>query len=317
VEFEIKMNDKPKIILHIGVPKTASTTLQYQLSDNEGLLNHIGIGVPHRFIFKNDVHEIQRLLIKSRETKNEKLNVSQMQNQISSLISKHPLGLVLSNESCLGEPFMDGKNTFFPLSNQSAEVLKKMFDGYDLYIIVVLRRQEELVKSYYSQVLRHGRTISFEDFCVGKNNIDLSWFNYLKSLERITIPENISVFHFDTVKKDVNILFSEILKIFKVANMAMSFNKTKRNRNPSLPICSFNLIIFINKILNGGGREGKKQLFRRYLVDAIGRLAPKFGQINNEDIESIKNNYEVENAQLCKITPAQLNIIKYKIMKKL
>jgi hypothetical protein len=303
---------KPKIILHVGVPKTASTTLQFQLNNNEKILNGLGIGIPHRFILKDDIHKVHHLLIRSRDVNNSKDNINKMKAELESLITKFPNGLILSNESCLGEPFMDGRNVFFPLANKTSKILKKMFENYDVHILVVVRKQEEMIKSYYSQILRHGKSIAFESFCEKLHSIDLSWFKYLIELEQIVSPEKITIIHFDHLKKDVNTPFNQILNILELDNSNISFRPTTKKRNPSLPLHSFAIVLQINNLFKkmGAGHRDTKDTLRRNIVDFLGNLIPSIGKVpESESLTTIKINHEVENDFLFNNTPSTLNKI--------
>lgn len=302
------MHRKPKLILHVGCPKTASTTFQYQLANNRKVLNKLGFDVPPRFILKGDVHNIHTLLTKSRNIKNTDETILDMQSELRSLIDLYPSGLILSNESCLGEPFMKGRKTFFPLAGQSAINLRKMLEGYDVYILVVLRTQCELVRSYYSQVLRHGRKESFNSYCNEIKEIDMSWQEYLNKLELITDSKNITIVHFNDLRKDINLLFSLTLNILGVDNnnSQNNFKLTSKKRNPSLPPISFGLIRLINKIFNG-----KFNLLRRNTIDVIGRIIPSsLGKLESNHIRNIEQLYKNNNAVFINNTPMTLESYK-------
>ena len=74
--------------------------------------------------------------------------------------------------------------------------------GYNIKIIVYLRRQDDFLLSWYNQIIKHNitskNTLTWEEYFDNYNKyIKLDYFNCLKKLEHIFGKENIIARRFD------------------------------------------------------------------------------------------------------------------------
>ncbi|MEO1193547.1 MAG: hypothetical protein AAFY02_17430 [Pseudomonadota bacterium] len=168
-----------KIILHVGVPKTGSTTLQRFLSDNRGLLadrglavlqapgesNHIGLTLyakerggktnsPQRDLFFKKGIKTQA----DQEHFRAKLRQS-LAEEVAGL--GPDIGtLILSNEHCA------------TLSRPELEALRALLTPFaaEIEILVYLRRQDRFCVSSYSSDLRNGKSLEIEAHLASASN---------------------------------------------------------------------------------------------------------------------------------------------------
>ena len=142
------------IVIHIGLPKSGSTSIQSFLTTNEGELRRLSIDflrvgrVPRKQHF-NIAHELKG----TKDKFDRKLGtVSEIRKYISRCVENT---VVLSSES------------FEWVPEKRIQYLREQFSGLgrDIRIIVYIRLLEKLVPSSYSQKVRHGySTYDFDEF---------------------------------------------------------------------------------------------------------------------------------------------------------
>lgn len=173
-----------KLILHIGLEKTGSTTIQEFLYQNQNYLN------------KNKIY-LSNILGKSNNRKlpaffTDNLNDDYFVNKnIASSVEKN---LHFKNfENDFQKEFEDIKNNYnyYLISSEhfhsrltninQIKKLKSFLSKFfsKILIIAYFRNQEDAVVSYYSTSLKNGGTYTFDEF-VGKFDSNSYFFNYLE-----------------------------------------------------------------------------------------------------------------------------------------
>ena len=124
--------------------------------------------------------------------------------------------------------------------------------GYNIKIIVYLRRQDDFLLSWYNQIIKHNitskNTLTWEEYFDNYNKyIKLDYFFCLKKLERIFGKGNIIARRFDKNFFKNNSLIHDFLDIFGIEADA-SFQEDKSpdfNKKISENACE------IKRIING------------------------------------------------------------------
>jgi hypothetical protein len=170
--------DKPVFYIHIGIPKTATTTIQLFLTMHRDVLLQRGVLYP-RSIANSDGHsELHRVLSVAlepesipslaglrKDTDPEKV-IASLFEEISRTQSKI---VILSAESLA---FM-----------RRPETLRRALAPYSARILVYLRRQDNFLASFYNQLIKSRLyTATFEEFLQqhAKDSIDVR--EYRRSL---------------------------------------------------------------------------------------------------------------------------------------
>lgn len=165
-----------QIVLHCGAPKTGSTSLQHYFRDQEDLLRASGIGYPHRFFSRRDVDPLHRAFVRSRRPADRAEGVEGARRRLEALFrADGTRTLLVSNESLLGEPFVEGSRAFFPDAAFAAEGLQRIFAGYGVQVRYVIRDFAGYVASYYVQYVRRGGVLGFPEFLRAYDLEALSW----------------------------------------------------------------------------------------------------------------------------------------------
>jgi len=199
------MNNK-YIYLHIGIPKTGTTAVQYFLKKNNQALLKQGVLIPKSVLTPNN--EILTLYATKKTTNKlisrsktwTKESVSNFPQKLNKEIAKHYNKInkiILTNEGL--SVSVTKKNEF--------EALKEIINikDFQIKIILYLRRQDEYILSAYSTNVRRGRTSEFDI----SNPINvLNYDKFLSNWESEFGFENIIVKVYDKLEfPNQNILY--------------------------------------------------------------------------------------------------------------
>ncbi|GAB5467191.1 MAG: hypothetical protein Kilf2KO_02210 [Rhodospirillales bacterium] len=163
-------------MLLCGAPKTGSTSLQTYFRDREPLLKRHGIHYPHRFFAKRDVDPIHRSFVRSRRPRERVAAIEAARARLEVFFAKDGVEtILLSNESLLGEPILQGRSRFFDQAGDALGALGEIFRGYDVEVRYVIRSFTSYLPSYYVQSVRRGSYGSFPEFVAALDLDSLSW----------------------------------------------------------------------------------------------------------------------------------------------
>lgn len=127
------------LFLHIGLHKTGTTSLQFFLKTNRDLLRRFGFLYPLSPIPENSSahHLLSWNLAELRQTGH--LSLEDILARLKDELRGHDGDLILSSED------------FSRLGEAQIRTLKHYFNGYDIKVIIYLRRQDLRIESYYKQ----------------------------------------------------------------------------------------------------------------------------------------------------------------------
>lgn len=145
-------NRKGKVILHIGLHKTATTYFQNILEHNVEKLKK------HNITYMN--LKTTRELI-TRPIRNQK-NISSIFTNITPYLNNGQL--IISDENMIGELGVVPKNDFYQQLDKKMCQLMKLFDGFEVDIYVTLRNYSEYMPSRYSEYLRHFKFLEYDEY---------------------------------------------------------------------------------------------------------------------------------------------------------
>ena len=182
-----------KVFIHIGLPKTATSSIQSFLYENKLFLHHNGyhyiqtglndvLKCHHDLVWKLGLHKGPSY-VESDIEQQKKAVLSALRVEVSNNQDKD---LILSSELF----------TFLQDFKQ-LDTLLEIFKGKEIKYILNLRRQDRFLESLYQQVVKDGATQTFE-----------SWFHHSRGvanynilvtkLLQITSKENVIIDVFDT-----------------------------------------------------------------------------------------------------------------------
>lgn len=191
------------LYIHIGTPKTGTTSLQHFCTENAKLFEEQGYCYPifpHKFKY---INIMRNGLFLSYKGYDENKNRNQMEEAkffrqgmdfILDNFQKFD-NIILSDEAIWNVVFKRGKTDLW-------ERLKKEADEHDyvIKVVVYLRRQDSLATSWWNQKIKIGKRVyskdSWENFVKDPTKFELEYYDSLKFIEKFVEKENIIVRRF-------------------------------------------------------------------------------------------------------------------------
>ncbi len=194
------------LYLHIGTPKTGTTSIQHFCYNNREILLEKGFLYPDfPFVYANKGKYRNGLFLEAvfcdkegvRQREQEEENFIKGLQMLKELFKTHN-NIILSDEGIWTACFNRKRGR--PLMRRLKEEAEEA--GYNIKIIVYLRRQDDFLLSWYNQIIKHNitskNTLTWEEYFDNYNKyIKLDYFNCLKKLEHIFGKENIIARRFD------------------------------------------------------------------------------------------------------------------------
>lgn len=201
-------SSSPQLFLHIGTHKTGSTAIQKALlKGKEKLRDEKIVYLPQLPARKN----IETLSVLDSDI------ISSSREFVLREISKYPTStrFVMSYEGYSGDVFRGYLN-----AEIVAESLRRITDGYEVKVIVFLRRQDLFVESMYTQTIHQGQTWSFNNFLDIFNNSSFNWHLLLSNYAKYFKKPGIIVRRYDkthllnqnSIEEFANVIGSNSLK---------------------------------------------------------------------------------------------------------
>ncbi len=313
MQYKSKNMQKLKVV-HIGMPKNLSTTLQRDFFDKHPQIYHLGIGVNNNVGYKTNMisaacenYFIYSNLYSYNKVKNKiKNGFNEEFKNFLKINEKRVLSLSLE---LLSFTFTSDHNDI----NEKAKRLKEYFDE-NTKIIIIIRNQLKLIESLFREAIKIGYNKEFKDYINylyllrDRNFIyDLDYFNTYTIYSKLFKSENIFVLPIEDYRHSNGLLkynnnneclltkkISEILNIEHKINYMNHYNET-------LSDSILNELSKLNKKISygiGGNLYSKGANFHRlkdyYELNNI--------QLNNDDLfeNVITKNNNIKIAKLIK-----------------
>lgn len=228
---------KNNYFIHIGFPKTASTYLQMKVFPNIEEIH-----------FANKEESMNKWLGRLRSFDTSYFN--NQPNICEKLESEYGENqkILISKEGLVGNPFAN-----FSDNTSIAHTLKKSFP--DAKILIIIRKQDDLLNSLYSLYLKFGGRRKVKDFLFyGKNGFThsglytwdnrdpalpplgvspycLNYDNIVSNYIEIFGKKNIKILPYELLKHDQDDFFEEIANFVECPNLKINVDNTPVNRN--------------------------------------------------------------------------------------
>jgi hypothetical protein len=253
-----------KIYIHVGAHKTGSTLLQnlLQISESE-LLRASVLYIPISRVFSA---EMRRELL----TEDRIIHFNRMFN--SAFMSTSAKHVVMSAEGLFGN-FMEGySNIDVPAQN-----LRSIFDGHDIHIVAFVRKQDTMIESYYHQMIKWGKTISFDQYLQLIDKHAYKWDQLLDNYAEIFGLNKMHVFPYESIiKEKMNGIF-KFFNLFRIKLLG-SINDWPQP-NPSLSKKGLEVAKACNPLLS----EDERELMRKFLENNFEKAKSDSFQLFSEE----------------------------------
>lgn len=242
---------KKKIYLHIGVPKTGTTSIQSYLAKNYDDLHKDGCLVPkssrskkknHTLLANYCINSKKITKMNIRNGMHTKRDLKQFNMDFYHILREEIEAfegevVILSSEQCYGSLSLV----------EEIKRLKNLFEGlYDeLKIIVYIREQSEMLCSLYSTRMKGGNTYTIPSKDEFSNMELLDFNNRLRLWEQVFGLENVILRVFDADHLYKNDIVSDFCKMTNVPKYSSVMN----NLNTSLNAKQCEFLRLVNRYI--------------------------------------------------------------------
>ncbi|MCX6984145.1 MAG: hypothetical protein NT118_05240 [Lentisphaerae bacterium] len=271
-----------KLYFHIGTHKTGTTTIQQCMyehrteleSEKIVLLNQFPEIVGIRYLDSPDAGMVKR----SREY---------LLKTTKGFSPEHRF--VMSSEGFSGNLFKGYYN-----SERIAEFLSKVSAGFDVRIIVYLRRQDFFIESLYTQMIHQGESYSFSDFALNYDASSFDWHSLVSNFSKYFGKDKMSVRLYD---KEVLPRSDSLVKDFaaQINSSVLRDLEVKKNHNIGYGRVSLEVARLCNPYLS---IEQRKAL-RRILQSSTTKVPfESSGFFSVDEREQFMSRYEESNSRV-------------------
>lgn len=241
----------PKIFVHVGLPKTATTTLQKQIfsSIDTVSLTYIGVlqprNIPQNVLYK----ELHRAVFSGKE-------ISKTQNLLETELNKGK-DLLFSEEMFVLSSKEDGWK-------HNMENLFKILHKFDYYIIITVREPVNAMTSFfiqkYKKYKRKGK--SFYEIAMFDDSLKIYHYEvFFSFLHKVFNRERIFVKKFEELIQND---FDDLLQLLEVKNCdKLLKNYNKKNKADNGVIVRYNLSLINDKTILFLKKMGIMNLFEK------------------------------------------------------
>jgi len=274
------MNTKKKIFIHVGAHKTGSSSIQKSLDRYK------------YFNLRHGVCYISMTSIFNKFTflQEEDLGLIKFtRNYLDSQINQYKKinNFVISSENIFG----DAKNSYSNLQLM-VNSLGKIFRGYDVRIVIYIRRQDLFVESLYTHLVERGYSKNFNSFLTNLTPDAFEWDKCVNYFEKVFGNGNIIVKNFDEEINLPNGLIANFSNLIQVPEMPNVKNNASSNK----------LIVSIKRCLNSQAKMTNMENF--YLARFLRRQKisnnAKVFHFNDEDRKKFLRKFDRSNLMIKK-----------------
>lgn len=259
------------LYIHIGTPKTATTSLQHFCDENESILEEQSYCYPifpHKFkgvsITRNG--SFLGYVSSNKKGKRNQLEEEKLFRQGMDMVLdnfKKFDNVILSEEATWSAAFRRGKPYIWERLHQEAQE-----HGYEIKIIVYLRRQDSLADSWWKQKVKVGRRIystsTWEEFVSDPSQLEFDYYDAIKKIEAVFGKDNIIIRRFGKQYFKNGSIYEDFMEALGV-KYSSQFVITEGKRNNSL----FGNSHEIKRVLNKLGMNKHDRLFFKRIVREI------------------------------------------------
>lgn len=297
----------PTLYIHMGTPKTATTSIQMFFVENQEHFREKGYSYPLLdFVYPHVAHRRNGHFLVGRVFNPDKTENVEMEQElwerglamIHGEFEKYP-NVILSDEN-IWHASLGSKFEFWEkIKADAAE------HGYDIKVIVYLRRQDGLAISWLSQQVKEGwntnACIKWTSFKKKTRKIVLNYYNHLEKIAAVIGKENIivRVFERGKFKGNGNTIFSDFLEAVGL-EYKDEYQITEAEANKSLTGNSQEIMRIVNSVLPDNPRV---VAFMRNAAMACEELKDpenNFTMFSKEELTAFLKRYEKCNESIAK-----------------
>jgi hypothetical protein len=255
-----------KVLVHLGVHKTATTFIQSQLANNRQALATKGFGVAGiwavRKRFTNLFDRLSWLDPVSRF-----LTRPILRRKLDRLMAESD-GLdtfLLSDENLTGTiaaNYLLGR--LYPWARPRAKLLASLLAGHDVHYFVCIRRYPDYLASSWLQLASKGKPPAFEKYVEKFAPHRRGWAELVADLAAAVGPDRLTVWTYDWFSQDPRRVFALLAP---GTDFVLAEEELKREILPSLTIKGLNVISLLEGHLTRAEIRRMSRLMRNFEFD--------------------------------------------------
>lgn len=222
------------LFIHIGYHKTATTWFQNHVFNHHPEIEYLGKAYPDHPSFR--MSELKERIISEPDTT---FNVEETRGLLSKILEDHPLnGRTLYGMSYEG--LSAGDNWFGGRTFYVANRLRKVFEDFDVRILVGLREQKSMVESMYSEYVKLGGSESlerllFSPFTEADDLLEkLKYAPVLEHYRSLFGENSVKPYLFERFKQKKRTVLAEICDFLEIPEPELTRDKATKKSNPRL-----------------------------------------------------------------------------------
>jgi len=253
-----------KLIIHVGTPKTGTTSIQTYLDKKQGKLRRKGILYPHNHKNVHNSHAPKHQWFEKNLVSTHVEQFLENFKNIMAQVKEDTHTIILSSEGIY--------NYWWDIPDESKALLQALGQHFDIQIWVWFREPLDFIEDYYKQCMRNPQVES--NPCYGKDlsftqMLDIPWFvqhldyqGFVSECHSLFGEQNVVTFQY---QGDV------VQELMHKLGLATPHDNGFPRRNPSLNNTSIALL----RTINGYDIKAKdKELLMPYLREISGILEP-------------------------------------------
>lgn len=257
-----------KVLVHLGVHKTATTFIQSQLANNRQALAKKGFGmagiwaVRKRFTNLFDrlawFDPVWRFLTRP-------ILRRRLERLMGESESRRLDAFLLSDENLIGTlaaNYVFGR--LYPWAGMRARILAGLLAAHDVHYYLCIRRYPDYLVSSWLQLASKGKPPAFEKYVEKFQPEGRGWAELVADLAAAVGRERITVWTYDWFTEDPRRVFTLLAP---GTDFVLSEEELKREILPSLTIKGLNVISLLEEHLSGAELRRMSRLVRHFEFD--------------------------------------------------
>ncbi|MGA9797268.1 MAG: hypothetical protein WBQ17_17210 [Rhizomicrobium sp.] len=222
----------PKVFIHVGAHKTATSFLQANLVANAAALERQGWRV---IDLQKQFKKVRRQVVNVHHERQLGTNGKQRLDSFFEEVRNDPRDILITYEGFLGGMSL-AKGKIYPHHSVPIKMLKESFPGRDIQIGFCIRNFADQAESSYNWRIAKGKTEKrFAKYAKKISVEKLSWLKIIECLSNTFGAENLVLWTFEEFKKDGVAAFAKIIQAVGIdASDIVAAITTPKNVSPTV-----------------------------------------------------------------------------------
>jgi len=272
----------PKIIMHLGAHKTASTHLQRSLKKNQNRLNAAGYTY---FTPKQCRDALFPITLRLRDG-GDRAALQKHAEMMFHGAANGNANLILSDENIIGHlNQLFNNDLIYPWSNFRTARFFALLPDHRFELFISLRNMASFLPSAYVENLLHSEYLTFEQFLKGTEPWAFSWATMMRRFGNMSGGRQFTVWRYE----DYGAIKSDIVAAMTTTNLAKGFKFLNKRPRPILSHAAVDY--YANQRISGRSGPAADLLQDAGELFPLGEQYPAFQPFDRQTIEKLDEKY--------------------------